>query len=133
MRRNRGFSLVELIIVIAIMAVLIGVLAPQYIKYVEKSRVSTDEKVARELLEMANVITVDQEFYALIDYDDQILFDADGIRASNNAIEEQILPIYIAGWENVRVCSKEYREKCYKIQFVPDASDNKIAIQVGWE
>ena len=30
---NRGFSLVELIIVIAIMAVLIVALAPQYLKY----------------------------------------------------------------------------------------------------
>lgn len=39
---NKGFSLVELIIVVAIMAVLIGVLAPQYLKYVEKSRESAD-------------------------------------------------------------------------------------------
>ncbi len=39
---NKGFSLVELIIVIAIMAILIAVLAPQYIKYVEKSRESAD-------------------------------------------------------------------------------------------
>ena len=37
-KHNKGFSLVELIIVIAIMAILVAVLAPQYIKYVAKSR-----------------------------------------------------------------------------------------------
>lgn len=41
-KNNEGFSLVELIIVIAIMAVLIVVLAPQFIKFVEKGRESTD-------------------------------------------------------------------------------------------
>lgn len=39
---NKGFSLVELIIVIAIMAVLMGVLAPQLLKYVESSRLQSD-------------------------------------------------------------------------------------------
>ncbi len=48
---NKGFSLVELIIVIAIMAVLVGVLAPQFIKYVEQSRRSTDIQNADMLKE----------------------------------------------------------------------------------
>lgn len=42
MKGNKGFSLVEIIIVIAIMAILTGVIAPNLIKYVEKSKVSTD-------------------------------------------------------------------------------------------
>ena len=42
---NKGFSLVELIIVVAIMAVLIGVLAPQYLRYVEKTRLQRDAMV----------------------------------------------------------------------------------------
>ena len=46
---NKGFSLVELIIVIAIMAVLVGVLAPQFIKYVEQSRRSKDIQAAANL------------------------------------------------------------------------------------
>ena len=41
---NKGFSLVELIVVIAIMAVLVGVLAPTLIKNVEKSRKSKDDQ-----------------------------------------------------------------------------------------
>lgn len=43
---NKGFSLVELIIVIAIMAILVGVLAPSLIRYVEKTNVSADTQLA---------------------------------------------------------------------------------------
>lgn len=42
MKNSKGFSLVELIIVIAIMALLVGVMAPQLIKYIEKTNVSAD-------------------------------------------------------------------------------------------
>ena len=44
-KNNKGFSLVELIIVIAIMAVLIGIMAPQLIKYIEKSNVVADQQL----------------------------------------------------------------------------------------
>jgi type IV pilus assembly protein PilA len=58
---NKGFSLVELIIVIAIMAILIVVLAPQYLKYVEKSRNSTDISNATEIVTALQVYASDPD------------------------------------------------------------------------
>lgn len=56
---NKGFSLVELIIVIAIMAVLVGLLAPQYLKYVNNSKVSTDISNGQEVATVFNVAFAD--------------------------------------------------------------------------
>ena len=56
-RNNGGFSLVELIVVIAIMVVLVAVLAPLFSKYIESSRRSTDVQNASSIAEavMADV------------------------------------------------------------------------------
>ncbi|MBR7019939.1 MAG: pilin [Lachnospiraceae bacterium] len=62
MKKNQGFSLVELIVVIAIMAVLVGVLAPAYLRYVEKSRKSTDISSISDILAAAEKVAIDPQF-----------------------------------------------------------------------
>ena len=59
---NKGFSLVELIIVIAIMAVLVGVLAPAYLRYVEKSRKSADIQAIDSIMIAMEVTAMGMEY-----------------------------------------------------------------------
>ena len=58
---NKGFSLVELIVVIAIMAILVGALAPQFIKYVEQSRQSTDMQNVNEMKSAIEIYAADKD------------------------------------------------------------------------
>lgn len=44
-KSNKGFSMVELIIVIAIMAILVGIVGANVIPYLEKSKKSKDEQI----------------------------------------------------------------------------------------
>ncbi len=59
MKNNKGFSLVELIIVIAIMAILVGVMAPQLIKYIEKTNVSADVQLCDSVREAIQTAMMD--------------------------------------------------------------------------
>lgn len=58
---NKGFSLVELIIVIAIMAILVGIIASQVIPYMEKSRESKDISILDTCLTSLQTTLADNE------------------------------------------------------------------------
>lgn len=63
-KNNKGFSLVELIVVIAIMVVLVAVLAPVFSKYIESSRRSTDVQNANSIAEAVVADVADGEKYS---------------------------------------------------------------------
>lgn len=58
---NKGFTLVELIVVIAILGVLMAVLVPQYIQYVEKSREGTDASAIAEYFHAIEIASASTE------------------------------------------------------------------------
>ena len=64
-KRNAGFSLVELSIVVAVLAVLVGIIAPQWLKYVERSRRVTDVTDVTNARELRDTI----ERIAILDSD----------------------------------------------------------------
>ncbi len=60
-KNNKGFTLVELIIVVAVIVILATVLAPQYTRYVERSRQSNDLQIATTIMEATVVAITDPQ------------------------------------------------------------------------
>ena len=66
-RRNRGFSLVELIIVIAIMAILAAGIAPALIRYINKARKADDIALADTVGKTFQAaVTSEEDLYDLV-------------------------------------------------------------------
>ena len=72
-KKNGGFTLVELIIVIAIIAVLSAVAVPQYVKYVEKSKIAMDMDTASAIESV--IITLCADGVITGDDDDYVTWD----------------------------------------------------------
>lgn len=65
-KNNRGFSLVELIVVVAIMAVLVVILAPAMLRYVEKTRLQKDESALSEVANAAELALGEESIISAI-------------------------------------------------------------------
>lgn len=76
---NNGFSLVELIIVIAIMAILAGAIAPALIRYIDKSRKSNDISAAKTIkTAVETALSYEKTFELLTTGDVSTTTDTDG-------------------------------------------------------
>lgn len=61
-KNNKGFSLVELIVVVAIMAVLLGVLVPTLVRHIETSKQSKDLDGIAEIRSAMEIALATEEF-----------------------------------------------------------------------
>ena len=92
-KNNKGFSLVELIIVIAIMAILAGALAPALIKYINKSRRSTDVQNADSLRTALQTALSDPDAADADSANDTDIQSASTISESGDAFQKEVYSI----------------------------------------
>ena len=89
-KNNKGFSLVELIVVVAIMAVLMGILVPTLVKNVEKSKKQKDASAIEEI-RSTMVTTLADPTYS--DIEATIVYDGTTIDVDNPKTIEAVEPI----------------------------------------
>ncbi len=99
---NKGFSLVELIVTIAIMAVLVGVIAPQFIRYIEKTREASDVQNFDSLKETVETYYADKQIEP-----ERWTVVQDG--TSQNTIISDMTPLTEAGINSVVLKSSKWR------------------------
>lgn len=122
---NKGFSLVELIVVIAIMAALMAILAPKYIQYVEKTRQQADKTAVSEVIHAAELAMADEDVYTEVTgrTDDTVVTIPDGkditTSAGTDKLKEEITSVITS---NIDFKSKKFNGATYEIVIDKDGT-----------
>ncbi|SES84226.1 type IV pilin protein [[Clostridium] polysaccharolyticum] len=99
---NKGFSLIELIIVIAIMAILIGIVGTQVVPYIEKSKQAKDKQVLSGFL--TNATTAFANNADALNDTAEYTFVIGGAASSDTALEKVKSEFYeLAGYDPASV------------------------------
>lgn len=111
---NKGFSLVELIIVIAIMVILVAVLAPQYLRYVEKSRVSTDTQTCVEFINALQVLASDPDAAEYISQDEYVITSNGDGEIDASDVAAVLGPSGLAVLDQASIDSSRFQSTAFK-------------------
>lgn len=133
---NKGFSMVELIIVIAIMAILAGALAPALIKYINKSRISTDIQTGQTIATAIQTALSNENAYDMAsNYDTKWTTLTGGNAWTGNTFISAVKDV-VGGTNMPKVKSK----KCVatnasntggNFQFYLDRAQNVVKVSIG--
>ncbi len=131
-KSNKGFSLVELIIVVAIMAVLVGVLAPAYLGYVEKTRAGMDETAAEEIRRATETIVLSGTYEVTEEV--LVTFSSAGIEVTDadyaEDLEKELIDLF--GDLTTKVPkSKTYKDATYSVELT-NAVNTTLTVAGSW-
>ena len=145
-KNNKGFTLIELIVVIAIIAVLAAILAPQYLRYVEKSRVSVDCQSAAEILNASRTACANETVYDnLKDTDNKVIWEGKTgqIKVSgtadtdpnNGKLAEEVRTTVCGKPDATAVVerkSKTLSQGDFTVTITPDPANGTVTVKGAW-
>ena len=130
--KNKGFSMIELIVVIAIMAILTGALAPMLIRYIAKARLSTDidtgQQIARAIM---NCVTDDSAKDNAVEHaSPHPVNDMDG-NDFKKAVFDTLGATQFTGKSKKDADGNEFDSDKMQFYYTLDAEKNKVEVFYG--
>lgn len=126
-KNDKGFSLIELIIAIAILVILTGLLAPNILRYVEKSREAKDMQTLDTVYEAVQIALTEEGLTVDSSYANGKPLDNDLSTSADDLQKEMSKTL---GSQKLTLVSKNCKASGVKI-FVKVGTDNAVEVWAG--